>query len=93
MQKHISVYLKHFDLGDQDLICCEACGREGRVDGSGFDIHHIHGRVIPDANNINNIMCLCRRCHDMAHQEKLSKDTFQYMHNNFLLGNRKTFIK
>jgi 5-methylcytosine-specific restriction endonuclease McrA len=79
--------MNYFGYGEQDVILCEACGRPA------VDIHHINGRVGEDANKIENLMALCRKCHTKAHEGKLSKGELQYIHNNFLLGNRKQFIK
>jgi hypothetical protein len=92
MQKHIKAYLDYFDLGEQDLIACEFCMKEGRVDGSGFDIHHIAGRVGKDANDIKNLICLCRKHHDMVHAG-MPKSEVRYIHNFVLTGRRKIFIK
>ena len=86
MQKHTRIYMKYFDYGEQDFIPCEACGREA------VDIHHIHGRG-KDKDIIENLMALCRRCHEKAHQEKLSKSELEYIHNNFMLGHRIQFMK
>ena len=36
MQKHTKVYMKYFDYREQDVIPCEACGRQA------VDIHHIN---------------------------------------------------
>ena len=93
MKKHVRIYLQHFRLGDQDIISCEACPRSGRVDGSGFDIHHINGRG-KGKDVIENLMCLCRKCHDKAHATKLNKDELQLIHNYTLTGmSKRNFIK
>jgi len=86
MTKHCRIYMKHFDYGEQDIILCEACRRKA------VDIHHINGRG-KDKDVIENLMALCRRCHDMANTEKLSKSELQYIHNYFLIGTRKQFMK
>lgn len=86
MQKHTKIYYKHFDYGEQDVLLCECCT------GQAVDIHHIQGRG-KDKDVIENLMALCRRCHTMAHDEKISKGELQYIHNNFLIGNRKQFLK
>jgi 5-methylcytosine-specific restriction endonuclease McrA len=91
MKSHIKIYLNYFDLGEQDICRCEGCMREGRIDGEGFDIHHIWGRG-KDKDVINNLMLLCRKCHNRAH-EKLSKSELQLIHNNVMQGNRKQFLK
>ena len=86
MQKHTTIYFKHFDYGETDILLCECCQRQA------VDIHHIQGRG-KGKDVIENLMALCRRCHDMAHMEKLSKGELQYIHNNFLNGVRKQFVK
>jgi hypothetical protein len=90
--KHVSVYLRHFDLGEFDLWHCEACTKELPVQA--MEIHHIHGRGV-DKDIISNLCCLCRKCHERSHSSKnyVSKDEFQLIHNNFMAGNRKQFLK
>ena len=92
MKSYVQTYLNYFDLGLQDEIFCEGCMRGGRVDGEGFEIHHIHGRIGEDSDNIRNLMLLCRDCHTKAHRI-LSKDEMQWIHNNVLQGNRKIYLK
>ena len=88
MQKHTKIYFDYFDYGEQDVIPCEACTRPA------VDIHHIHGRG-KGKDVIKNLIALCRKCHDMAHNSKnhITPEDFQYIHNNFLVGNRKQFLK
>ena len=91
MQRHIKIYLRYLKLGEQDVIQCEACHRQGRVDGSGFDIHHIDGRG-KDKDVIENLMCLCRICHTKAHKQQMNKEELQLVHNYFLADRKiKTF--
>jgi hypothetical protein len=94
MQEHVKVYMKHFDIGETDTWYCEACMKEFPIN-NGLNIHHINGRG-PGKNVIKNLMCLCiEKCHVRAHGgiHSLSKGEFQYMHNKFLLGNRKPLLK
>jgi 5-methylcytosine-specific restriction endonuclease McrA len=93
MKSYTQIYLNYFDLGLQDEIFCEGCMRGGRVDGEGFDLHHVNGRIGKDADKINNIMLLCRKCHTRVHEGKVTKADLQYIHNNVLQGNRKQFLK
>lgn len=95
MQKHIENYIKHFKLGEQSDIQCEICMREGRIDNGGFDIHHIIYRSHGGVDTIDNIMCLCRKCHDKIHNGKLAlnEGDLRLIHNYFLSGVRKKFIK
>jgi len=92
MKKHIKVYFNHFDIGEQDLVTCECCQKEGRADGQGFDIHHINGRG-KGKDIIENLMCLCRKHHSMAHESKLGKNELQLIHNYFMQGTRRVFVK
>ena len=86
MKKHVKIYLNHFDYGEQDFIPCECCQKKA------VDIHHIKGRG-KDKDVIGNLMALCRKCHTMAHDEKLSDSDLLYIHNSFLSGKRKSFLK
>jgi len=85
MKLYTKIYLKHFGYGEQDFIPCEACGREA------VDVHHISGRG-PGKDVIENLMGVCRKCHDKAHNETLSESDMLYIHNNFMTGNKKQFI-
>jgi hypothetical protein len=89
MQKHVAVYMKHFDLGEQDVWYCEACTRQFRLD-NGLDIHHINGRG-KGKDVIENLMALCRKCHTKAHSGIVRSD-MQYIHNAFMSGQRKQFL-
>lgn len=85
MQNHTKVYYNHFNYGIEDFIPCEACGKKA------VDIHHIFGRG-KGKDEINNLMALCRKHHEMAHGE-IKKDDMLYIHRSFLAGERKIFIK
>lgn len=91
MQKHVKTYLDYFKIGEQENVCCEACLKEGRAEEGGFDIHHIDGRG-KDKDIIENLMCLCRRCHNKAHNGDLNKSDCQLIHNYFMGGKRIKFI-
>lgn len=68
---------------ENDEIYCEACHR----DAEGFFCINKSGTTAKD------FICLCRRCHTMAHNEEISKSELEYIHNNFLQGRRKRFMK
>jgi predicted restriction endonuclease len=78
--------MRHFDYVTQSEILCECCH------SLAVDIHHINGRG-KDKDVISNLVALCRKHHTMAHDEKISKSEMQYIHNYFLTGQRKIFIK
>jgi len=77
MQKHTKIYMQHFDYGIDDFIPCEACGSKC------IDVHHINGRG-KGKDVIENLMGLCRKHHDMAHDEEVTKSDLQYIHNYFI---------
>jgi len=91
MTKHCKIYMKYFDIGEQDIWQCEACTKQDYIQN--LQIHHIYGRG-KDKDVIENLMCLCVKHHSMAHASKqyISKAEFQYIHHCFLAGNRKKFI-
>lgn len=67
MRPHVKNYFKAFGYDESSLILCEICGRVG------VDIHHIEPRSKfgiknrEDMDNVSNLACLCRKCHDDAH--------------------------
>jgi hypothetical protein len=85
MTEHCKVYMDYFDFKVQEDIFCEAFGCPA------VDIHHILGRG-KDKNIIKNLMALCRKHHEQAHSI-ISKSEMQYIHNSFLAGQRKIFLK
>jgi predicted restriction endonuclease len=88
MERYVKVYLDYFDYKVQSEVICEAC------QGMAVEVHHIYGRG-KGMDVIGNLIALCRKCHDRAHGTKhfVTKDDFQYIHNYFLTGKRKTFLK
>ena len=87
MKKHTKIYLDYFGYGIDDIILCEACLRKA------VDIHHITYKSRGGKDEIKNLIALCRKCHDKAHNEELSESDLRYIHNHVLLGYNKQFIK
>lgn len=59
---HIKNYRKAWNLGEQDTVLCERCGRVG------IEIHHIAYRSHGGSDEFGNLIGLCRGCHnDWAH--------------------------
>jgi 5-methylcytosine-specific restriction endonuclease McrA len=85
MQKHVKVYMEHFDYIEQDLIPCEVCM------GRAVDIHHIVYRSQGGTDEVRNLMALCRKHHDQAHDEKLKEAELKLIHGYFMTGVRKVF--
>jgi 5-methylcytosine-specific restriction endonuclease McrA len=85
MQKHTQNYLKYFGLDTSDMIFCEVCNYKG-LTRIAVDIHHILPRSkfgsktknIQD--RIDNLIALCRDCHNLAHAEQMSKLYLKSIH-------------
>ena len=76
MKNHTKVYLKGMGYDTNSWIACEVCG------GTAVDIHHIEARGMggsKTADTIENLMALCRACHnefgDKTHYKELLKAT------------------
>lgn len=79
MQKHTKVYTKFFP-SHSGFYSCEVCGT------GATEIHHIKRRSefgkktkhLQDA--IENIIALCRPCHEKAHGNILTKEQLTEIH-------------
>jgi len=63
--------MNHFGYDTSDFIPCEVCGSQA------VDIHHIHPRGMGGSklrDNIENIMALCRTCHEFYGDKKQHMD-------------------
>lgn len=78
MQKHVKIYRKYFQYGEQSYVGCEICNSPAA------DVHHIQYRSRGGGDNIENLMALCRYHHDKAHREELSEAYLQKMHQRFI---------
>lgn len=82
MQNHVKVYHDYFGYYYGEFFLCECCQREKAV-----DIHHIiyrskFGAKRKDEQDlITNLIGLCRKCHDKAHSEELTKEYLTNIHN------------
>ena len=77
MKKHTMTYFNHFGYDISDFIPCEVCGK------TAVDIHHIEARGIggsKDADNIENLMALCREDHLKYGDKKQYKEFLKDKH-------------
>lgn len=82
MKPHTRVYLRYFGYDESDFIPCECCGKRA------VDVHHIECRGIggsKSANNIENLMALCRECHVKYGDKKQFKEYLTEVHNDKLM--------
>ena len=81
MKKHTMTYLNHFGYDISDFIPCEVCGK------TAIDIHHIEARGIggsKEADNIENLMALCREDHLKFGDKKQYKEFLKEKHQEKL---------
>jgi len=81
MRKHTKIYLNYFKYDISDFIPCEICG------GKAVDIHHIHARGMGGSklkDIIENLMGLCRSCHEFYGDKVEFYDFLQNIHNKLL---------
>lgn len=93
MRNHTKVYLKKIypesfsgsgdfrsELSDI-FMACEKCGRRA------VDIHHIDARGMGGSSEkdyIENLMALCRSCHDDIENNPHKRDDYIKFHKTFL---------
>jgi len=73
--------MKHFKYGMDDIILCEVCTKPA------VDIHHIDSRGMGGSKSkdyIENLIALCRNCHNDAHANKITKDELRDIHTRTL---------
>ena len=82
MKNHTKIYLKEMNYHPSDWIPCEMCGQ------TAVDIHHIEARGMggsKEADTIENLMALCRDCHNRYGDIKQHKEWLQDIHERKLL--------
>lgn len=85
MLKHKRIYFQFFGIGDQDIVLCECCYQKA------VDIHHIDNKGMggsKEKDYIENLMALCRRCHNAAHDEEISMEKLQEIHLNHIKNHK-----
>ena len=86
MKKHTKIYLEFFEYDESDFIPCELCGSKA------VDIHHINARGMggsKNADTIENLMAVCRKCHEIFGDKKEHKDYLFKIHNKIINGKVK----
>jgi predicted restriction endonuclease len=83
MIRHKKIYKDHFNLSEQDFVACEICG------DTAVDIHHIQSRGMGgtsklSSDNIENLMALCRKHHNMCGASIEYNQSAKKIHLEFL---------
>lgn len=77
MKAHTKVYMRYFSYAIAEDIFCEICSAPAK------DLHHIRARGMggsKQANNIENLMALCRSCHESFGDKKQHVEYLQKVH-------------
>ena len=79
MKRHTNVYFSFFGYDKTSYIECEVCHAQAQ------DIHHIEPRGMGgnpkgDKDRIENLMAVCRMCHDKYGDKKQYKDFLKEIH-------------
>jgi 5-methylcytosine-specific restriction endonuclease McrA len=81
MKQHTKIYMKYFGYGVDDFIGCEVCGNKA------VDIHHIDCRGMggsKDKDTIENLMAVCRMCHEKYGDKKEYTELLKETHRRFI---------
>jgi len=77
MKKHIRVFRKFWEIGEQDVgrVRCMGCVMEKVAPNYNCEIHHIKGRGMGgsktgERDSIENLGLLCRSCHQRTDMDK-----------------------
>jgi hypothetical protein len=79
MKPHTKIYFNYFGYDVTSFIPCEICGKMAN------DIHHIHARGMggtKQADNIENLMAVCRQCHIEYADKKHYLDFLTQIHKD-----------
>lgn len=89
MRKHTKVYTEFFGYGMDSWMPCEICGAQA------VDVHHIDARGMggrASADEIENLMGVCRQCHIEYGDKKQHKDMLREIHQKFIDKHREAHL-
>jgi 5-methylcytosine-specific restriction endonuclease McrA len=67
MKAHTKKWLKSHDYAPGEFIPCHECGSKS------VDLHHVKFRSHGGTDEPDNIIPLCRKCHDKLHTKTIRK--------------------
>lgn len=74
MVKHKRIYLNYFGYKHGDWVPCENCS------STCTDIHHLQFRSLQGSDEPQNLMGLCRLCHNKAHNDPKFNNKLKEIH-------------
>lgn len=81
MKPWTKLYMDYFGYDTSDFVSCEVCGKQA------VDINHIIPRGMggtKKADEIKNLMAVCRKCHIDYADRKMYKDFLINKHHEFM---------
>jgi len=77
MKDYKKLFSRYWSVSSDDTLLCWYCNQEVAV-----DIHHIESKKMGGVQNnrlnrIDNLFAVCRKCHSLAHKDKLVNDKFK----------------
>lgn len=58
----------------RDKNICQMCGKTKDENKRNMDVHHIDPYLDSKDNSLDNLICLCRKCHPIADRNNLSRE-------------------
>lgn len=83
MKPHTKIYMDFFGYSEEDFIPCEVCSQRA------VDIHHLKSRGMggdpkKKKDVIENLMALCRKCHEDFGDISLLREKLSELHLKFM---------
>ena len=74
MKKHVKIYYKAHGYNDTDWVSCQVCQK------TASDVHHCVFRSQGGKDTSENLIALCRACHELAHFRGKKEDWLHLEH-------------
>ena len=84
MKEYIKTYIDYYGYTEADLIPCQICLYQHESFVTAVDIHHIDYRGMGSRagkDGIENLIALCRKCHEECHKSIYKKEYLSGINN------------
>ena len=84
MKAYIKTYMDFYGYDESSFIPCEVCGAKT------VDVHHIRPKSLEkrSENKIENLIGLCRPCHEKAHKFHNFNEDLKLIHRKKMLQSK-----